>query len=132
MEHPFIEGCPRSDSSRSATDFLRCLPISDVVVWTDGSVPSPLGAGGAGVQAVCGRCSSFSSLSYSAESLALVYGLEWCHSHLKTCYFQSALFLTDSQSALTLLSTASAFLQPKSFWDGYLGSFRLPLLSCSS
>jgi len=49
-----------------------------------------LGAGGAGVQSVCGRClSSSSSLScpagsvsssFSTESLALVHGLEWCHS----------------------------------------------------
>jgi len=27
-------------------------------------LPSPLGAGGAGINAVCGRCSSSSSLSY--------------------------------------------------------------------
>jgi len=79
-----------------------------------------------GVQVVCGRCSSSSSLSYSAglvsssfsaESLAPLHGLEWFHSHLKSCHFQSALFLMDSQSALTLFSTALAFLQPKSFWD---------------
>jgi len=44
---------------------------------------------------------------FSAESFALVHGLEWCHSHLKSCHFQSALFLTDSQSALT----------PKSFFE---------------
>jgi len=89
----FIEGCSRSDA---AADFLRSLPT------TGGSVPSPLGARGAGVHAVCGGCSSSSSLSYSAgpvsfsfstESSALVYGLEWCHSHLESCHFQSALFL---------------------------------------
>jgi len=55
--------------------------------------------------------------SFSAEFLALVHGLEWCHSHLKSCHFQSALYLTDSQSPLTLLSRAPVFLQPKSFWD---------------
>jgi len=80
----FIEGRPDA-----AVDFLRSLSTSDVVVWTDGTVPSPLGAGGAGVQVVCGRCSSSSSLSYStgpavsssfsAESLALVYGLHSCN-----------------------------------------------------
>jgi len=126
----FIEGCSRSDTGRSdaaAADFLRSLPTSDAVVWTDSSVPSLLGAEGADIHVVCGRCSSSSSLSYSAgpvsfsfsaESLALIHGLEWCHSHLKSCHFQLALFLTDSRkSALTLLSTASAFLQPKSFWD---------------
>jgi len=36
---------------------------------------------------------------------------------MKTCHFQLVLFLTDSQSALALLSTAPAFIQPKSFWD---------------
>jgi len=50
---------------------------------------------------------------------------------MKSCHFQSALFLTDSQSALTLLSTVSAFLQPKSFWDiwnlSYSLSFRVAL-----
>jgi len=57
------------------------------------------------------------SSCFSAKPLALIHGLEWCHSHLKSCHFQLALFLTDSQSALTLFSTAPAFLQPKSFWD---------------
>jgi len=57
------------------------------------------------------------SSSFSAESLALVHGLEWCHSDLKTCSFQLVLFLTESQSALSLHSTAPEFLQPKSsFW----------------
>jgi len=87
--------------------------------------PSPLGAGGAVIHAVCGRYSSSSlsysadpvSSSFSAESSVLVHDLEWCHSHVKSCHFQSALFLTYSQSALTLLSLAPAFLQPKSFWD---------------
>jgi len=57
------------------------------------------------------------SSSFSAKSLAMAHDLEWCHFHLATYNFQSAHFLTDSQSALTLLSTAQAFLQPKSFWD---------------
>jgi len=50
-------------------------------------------------------------------SLTLVHGLEWYHSHLKTCHFQSALFLTDSQLVLALLFTTTAFLQLQSFWD---------------
>jgi len=83
-------------------------------------------AGGAGIHAVCRKCSSSSSLSYSAgpvsssfsaESSALIHDLEWYHFHLKSCHFQSAFFLTDSQSALTLFSSTPAFLQPKSFWD---------------
>jgi len=99
--------------------FSQKSPTSVVVVWTDGSVPSPLGTEGAGIHSVCGRCSSSSSPSYSAgpvsssfsaESSALGHGLEWCHSHVKSCHFQSALFLTDSQSAFTLLSSAPGFL----------------------
>jgi len=37
----FIEGCSRSDPGRfdTADDFLRSLLTSDVVLWTDGSVP---------------------------------------------------------------------------------------------
>jgi len=52
----FIEGCSCSDPGRSdtAANFLRSLRTSDVVVWTDGSVSSPLGAGVAGIHAVCG------------------------------------------------------------------------------
>jgi len=48
-----MESCSRYDQGQpdAAADFLKRLPTSDVVVWTNGSVPSPLGAGGAGVQA---------------------------------------------------------------------------------
>jgi len=67
---------------------------------------------------------------FSAEPHALVYGLEWCHSYLKSCHFQSALFLTVSQLTLALLFTALVFLLPK-FWDiwdlSYSLSSRVPL-----
>jgi len=69
------------------------------------------------------------SSSFSVESLELVYGLEWCNSHLKACHFQSALFKTDSQLALTLLSIAPVFLQPKSFWDIFDSLFSHAALS---
>jgi len=132
----FIEGCSRSDPGRSdtAADFLRSLPTSDVVVWTDGSVSSPLGAGGAGIHAVCGRCSSSSSLSYSAdpvssnfsaESSALVHGLEWCHSHLSIGPFPNGLPVGPHPSLLGPSISTKILL-------GYLESFRLPLLPCSS
>jgi len=55
--------------------------------------------------------------SFSVEFLTLLHGLEWCHSHFNTFHFQSALFLTDSLSAIALLSTVPAFLQPKSLRD---------------
>jgi len=74
-----------------------------------------LGAEAVDVHAACRRCLFFSSLSYSAgpvsssssaESLARIHGIEWYRYHLKTCRFQSALFLTNSQSTLALLSMA--------------------------
>jgi len=66
------------------------------------------------------RCPTQLALSHLASQLNPLHwymAMEWCHSHLKSCHFQSALFSTDSQSALTLLSTAPAFFQLKSFWD---------------
>jgi len=111
----FIKGCSHFDPGRP--NFLRRLSASDEVIRTNGSVLFLLGAEDAGVQAACRRCSSSFSPSYSAgpisswsslKSLALVHGQEWCHSHLQTCHFQSA---------LALLSTTLAFLQPKYFWD---------------
>jgi len=128
----FTEGCSRSNPGRSGAvaNFLRGLTTADVVVWTGGSAPSPLGTGGAGVHAVCGGCSSSSSLSclagpvssgFSAGSFVLVHGLEWCRSHLGLCRFQSALFLMDSQSALALLSNQGP--------SGMLGVFPTPSTS---
>jgi len=95
----------------------------DVVVWTGGSSLLPWVPEVQVYQAACRRCLSSSlsytagpiSSSFSAESLALVRGLKWCHSHLKTCHFQSALFLTDSQSALTLLSPPRRFSNQSPF-----------------
>jgi len=44
----FIEGCTCSDPAwltDAASDFLRRLPASDVVLWPDGSIPYNLVAG---------------------------------------------------------------------------------------
>ena len=54
--------------------------------------------------------------SFTAETFALKQGLAWCTSHLMTCKFQSVLFLTDSQSALCILSSAPSFFLPESLW----------------
>jgi len=53
-----------------------------------------------------------------------------CHSYLKSCHFQSALFLTDSQLALRP-SLLSPSVSPTKILLVYLGSFRLPLLLLS-
>jgi len=63
--------------SMPASDFLEGLTASDAVVWTDGSVcvPSPLGAGGAGVQTAFRGCLSSSSLTYSTGPSPLAFQL---------------------------------------------------------
>ena len=88
------------DSKLLQADFPP-YPPSDIQVWTDGSVPSLFGPGGAGVYATCSKCNTSHSLSFSsgpiassftAETFALKQGLAWCTSHLMTCKFQSVLF----------------------------------------
>ena len=104
---------------------LPTLPPSDIQVWTDGSVPSLCGRGGAGVYVTCSKCTSNSlsfstgpiAFSFTAETFALKQGLVWCSSHLMICNFQSVLFLTDSQSALSILSSAPFYLRPESLWN---------------
>ena len=107
-------------------------PPSDIQVWTDGSVPSLFGPGGAGVYVTCSKCNTSNFLSFStspiassftAETFALKQGLDWCTSHLTACKFQSVLFLTDSHSALSILSSAPSYLLPESLWNvWYLAS----------
>ena len=125
---PFIPDCTGSRTARLqiASSRLSSLPPSDIQVWTDGSVPSLFGPGGAGVYATCSKCNTSHSLSFSsgpiassftAETFALKQGLAWCTSHLMNCKFQSVLFLTDSQSALSILSSAPTYLLPESLWN---------------
>ena len=101
-------------------------PLSNIQVWTDGSVPSFFGRAGAGVYVTCSKCNTSNSLSFStgsvassftAETFAFKQGLDWCISHLMTCKFQSVLFLTDSQSALSILSSAPSYFLPESLWN---------------
>ena len=74
----------------------------------------------------CPKCNTSNSLSFStgpiassftAETFALKQGLGWCTSHLMTCKFQSVLFLPDSQSALSILSSAPSYLLPEFLWN---------------
>ena len=124
---PFIPDCTNSSTARLQIASSRLSPPpSDIQVWTDGSVPSLFGPDGAGVYATCSKCNTSHSLSFSsgpiassftAETFALKQGLAWCTSHLMTCKFQSVLFLTDSQSALSILSSAPTYLLPESLWN---------------
>ena len=125
---PFIPDCTDNNTARllSASSRLPSLPPSDIQVWTDGSIPSLFGPGGAGVYVTCSKCNTSNSLSFStgpiassftAKTFALKQGLNWCTSHLMTCKFQSVLFLTDSQSALSIISSAPSYLLPESLWN---------------
>ena len=125
---PFIPDCTGNSIARlqSASSRLSSLPSSDILVWTDGFVPSLFGPGGAGVYVTCSKRNTSNSLSFSsgpiassftAETFALKQGLVWCTSHLTTCKFQSVLFLTNSQSSLSILSSAPSYLLPESLWN---------------
>ena len=125
---PFIPDCTRNSTARlqSASNRLSSLPPFDIQVWTDGSVPSLFGPGGTGVYITCSKCHTSNSLSFSsgpfassftAETFALEQGLDWCTNHLLTSKFQSVLFLTDSQSALSILSSAPSYLLLESLWN---------------
>ena len=125
---PFIPDCTGNSTARlqSASSRLSSLPPSDIQVWTDGSVPSLFGPGGAGVYVTCSKCHTSNSLSFStgpiassftAETFALKQGLDCCTNHLMTCQFQLVLFLPDSQLALSILSLAPSYLLPESLWN---------------
>ena len=124
----FIPHCTGNSTARlqSASNRLSSLPPSDIQVRTDGSVPTFFGPGDAGVYVTCSKChTSYScpfffgpiASSFTAETFALKQGLAWCTSHLMTCKFQSVLFLTDSESALSILSSAPSYLLPESLWN---------------
>ena len=100
---PFIPDCTGNSTARlqSASSRLSSLSPSDTQVWTDGSVPSLFGPGGAGVYVTCSKCNKSNSLpfstgsiasSFTAETFVLKQGLDWCTSHLTICKFQSVLF----------------------------------------
>ena len=124
----FIPDCTGNSTARlqSASNRLSSLLPSDIQVWTDVSVPSLFGPGGAGMYVTCSKCHTSNFLSFStgpiassftAETFALKQGLDWCTNHLMTCKLQSVLFLTDSQSALPILSSVPSYLLPESLWN---------------
>ena len=125
---PFIPDCTGNSTARlqSASNRLSSFPPSDIQVWADGSVPSLFGPGGAGVNVTCSKCNTSNFLSFStgpiassfaAETFARKQGLDWCTRDFTTCKFQSVLFLTDFQSALSILLSAPSYLLPDSFWN---------------
>ena len=114
VESTLSSSCSRSDLPLSrqgaALAHLDSLPPHDLVLWTDGSVPFPLGKGGSVVLANCSLCGtevtlSFSAgpvcSSFSAEACAILHALCWSRQHQQVCHFSSLLILSDSGSVLS-------------------------------
>ena len=64
---PFNPDCTGNRTARlqSASNRLSSLPPSDIQVWTNGSVPSLFGPGGAGVYVTCSKCHTSNFLFFS-------------------------------------------------------------------
>ena len=116
---------PQQERYDLAVQHIQSLEHTGVTLWTDGSVPSLFGQGGAGVFMQCSKCSTSHSISspagpisssFTAEISALLIGLDWCVAHSSQCPFSSLLVLSDSKSALTTLSSRPDFLMPKTLW----------------
>jgi len=137
----FIEGCfcSNPDLNDAAADFLRRLPACDVVVWTDGSVRSPLGVGGA----VFTRPAedSYPPLHYPtqlSQSLlasplsALHWYMAWngVNTILRHVVFNRSFSKPTPNRPLPFSPRPKRF--PSKVLLGYLGPLRLPLLPRST
>ena len=74
------------------------LPPNDLVLWTDSSVPFPLGKSGSGILANCSLYGTEATLSFSAgpvcssfsaEACAFLHALFWSRQHQQVCHFSS-------------------------------------------
>ena len=102
VESTLSTPCSRSDPplTRQGAAFahLDSLPPKNLVLWTDGSVPSFFGKGGSGVLADCSLCDAEVTLSFSlgpvcssfsAEACAILHALCWSRKHQQVCHFSS-------------------------------------------
>ena len=96
------------------------------MLWTDGSVPFPLGKGGSGVLANCSLCGTGATLSFSAgpvcssfsaEACTILHAFCWSRQHQQVCHFSSLLLLFDSRSVLATLSSPPSFLLSQTLWQ---------------
>ena len=82
VESTLSTPCSRSDPPLSrqgaALAHLDSLPLHDLVLWTDGSVPFPFGKGGSGVLANCFLCGTEATLSFSAGPVCSSFSAEAC------------------------------------------------------
>ena len=110
----------------AALAHLDSLPLNNLVLWTDGSVPFCFGKGGSGVLANCSVCGTEATLSFSAgpvcssfsaEACAILHALCWSRQHQQVCHFSSLLLLSDSRSVLATLSSPPSFLLSQTLWQ---------------
>ena len=76
MDYNPLNCFPLHSRLQSASSRLSSLPPSDIQVWTDGSVPSLFGPGGAGVYVTCSKCNTSNSLSFSSGPIASSFTAE--------------------------------------------------------
>ena len=55
--------------------------------------------------------------SFSAETCAILHTLCWSRQHQQVCHFSFLLFLSDSRSVLTTLSSPPSFLLSQTLWQ---------------
>ena len=112
---PWLRLCssldPPLSRQSSALAHLDSFLPQDLVLWTDGSLPSPLGKGGSGVLDNCSLCGTQATFSFSANPVCSSFSAKACAfctlfaglgSTNKPATF--LLFLSDSRSVLTTLS----------------------------
>ena len=76
LSSPCSRKDPPSLRNITTTSHLSTLSHSDISVWTDGSVPSGLGQGGAGIHIKCSKCVTATPLSFSTGLWATSYSAE--------------------------------------------------------
>ena len=117
VESTLSSPCSRSDPpltrQGAALAHLDSISPHDLVLWTDGSVPFPIGKGGSGVVANCSLCGTEAALSFSAcpvcssfsaEAWAILHALCWSRQHQQVCHFSSLFLLSKSRFILATLS----------------------------
>ena len=101
----------------TALAHLDSLSPHDLVIWTDGFVPSPFGKDGSDVLANSSLFGTEATLSFSpgpvcssfsAQACAILHALCWSWQHQQVCHFTS-LLLSDSRSVLATLSLSFCF-----------------------
>ena len=109
------------------------------MLWTDSSVPFPLGKGSSGVLANCSLCGTEATLSFLAgpvvclsffaKTCTIQHALCWSQQHQQVCRYSSLLLLCDSRSVLATLSSPPSFLSSQTLWQIWQELFSL--FSCS-